>query len=117
MIRAILSILATTASVVAFSGQACAQALTGGPNLFEITVGALERGSEPVMGRDAFLVLAFDAGQAAGMLFPATASYDFGDLSRSIAYRQVLPGLSQFFGFAMSPFPLDNAYQGSHDRP
>jgi len=63
MIRAILSILATTASVLAFSGQASAQALTGGPNRIPITSGALERGSEPVVGRDAFEALAYDLGQ------------------------------------------------------
>jgi hypothetical protein len=113
MTRAMLSVLATTASVLAYSGQASGQTLTGGPNDFEITVGALERGSEPVGGRDAFLVKASDAGQALGMSSSATVSYDFGDLSRSIAFGQVLPGLSRFYGVAMSPFPLDNVYQGS----
>ncbi|MCU0869610.1 MAG: hypothetical protein MUF30_08425 [Burkholderiales bacterium] len=102
----VLAAMAGAVSVATFTGEARAQLLGTLPDSAALTIGVKSRGSEVFREEARSVVTRQD------VFAPAQVAYDFGGLTRTVSFATVLPGFAQFYGFASSPFPVDNPDEG-----
>lgn len=105
MYRAILAAFTAAAVVVGFAGQASAQSLAAFDSA-ALTISTKSRGSDVFREQTSLVVTAPE------LFVQRQVAYDFGGLTRTVSFATVLPGFERFYGFAASPFPVDNPDQG-----